>query len=104
MPQWEGPERSTRAPEQLSVWKIAAGIVLGFAVWSLYERWQTQRQIEAFNAEVQRVLSPGAEARARTQRASEIERAARPLKPDERCISGQRFRRVENGWEQIGSC
>jgi hypothetical protein len=27
-----------------------------------------------------------------------------PLAQDERCISGQRFRRLNNGWEEIGSC
>lgn len=27
-----------------------------------------------------------------------------PLAPDERCMSGQRFQRVENGWVQVGSC
>ena len=27
-----------------------------------------------------------------------------PLNPGERCISGQRFRRLENGWEEIGTC
>ena len=26
------------------------------------------------------------------------------LQPDERCIGKQKFRRVANGWEQIGSC
>lgn len=26
------------------------------------------------------------------------------LQPGERCINNQRFRRLENGWEQIGSC
>jgi hypothetical protein len=28
----------------------------------------------------------------------------RPLSSDERCIDHQRFQRVSNGWEQIGSC
>lgn len=27
-----------------------------------------------------------------------------PLKNDERCVGGARLRRVENGWEQSGSC
>lgn len=27
-----------------------------------------------------------------------------PLGPEERCISGQRFRRLTNGWEEVGSC
>ena len=26
------------------------------------------------------------------------------LRPDERCISGQRFRRIPNGWEDVGTC
>lgn len=27
-----------------------------------------------------------------------------PVAADERCISGQRFRRLPNGWEEVGSC
>lgn len=27
-----------------------------------------------------------------------------PVAPDERCIAKQRFRRLPNGWEEIGSC
>lgn len=27
-----------------------------------------------------------------------------PLAADERCINRQRFRRVTNGWEQVGTC
>ncbi len=26
------------------------------------------------------------------------------LQPNERCISGQRFRRIPNGWEDFGTC
>ena len=28
----------------------------------------------------------------------------RPLAEDERCISGQRFYRIKNGWAQVGEC
>lgn len=31
-------------------------------------------------------------------------RDTRPLGEGERCINGQRFRRLPNGWEEIGSC
>lgn len=37
-------------------------------------------------------------------RSRKVTRDLTPLAADERCISGQRFRRIPNGWQQIGSC
>lgn len=107
-----------------SVWKIAGGILVAMMVWSVYERWQTNMAIKAYNAEVARVFNLAeiehrsrewfpqvAASRERSQRA-EMQRQeqksraaeAAALQPGERCISGQRFRRIDNGWEQSGSC
>ena len=100
------------------VWKIAGGIVLGLLIVSGIERYQRARAMNAamaeFNSTMAELRKPGADPlgwRKQAQQHQKQEAAKREalkrtnaLKPGERCISKQRFRRVANGWEQIGSC
>lgn len=106
------------------IWKIAAGIVIGLVAWNLLHTFAEYKRQEALAKEIERVFDPKEqERRARewfpeihqaretmhqqaVQR-SELERRqqeASALQPGQRCIQKQRFQRVENGWEQVGSC
>ena len=51
-------------------------------------------EMQRMEREIRRPSRPAAQPRVNT----------RPLRDDERCIDGQRFRRIENGWLQAGTC
>jgi len=105
--------------ESVSIWTIAGGILLALVIWRAYNVWQYNRAVEQVNAMMVQSMEESkrstAAARqqfierqqrqqaAASQRKYEVE-AAMTLRPDERCINKQRFRRVANGWEQVGSC
>jgi hypothetical protein len=105
------------------VWKIALGVFLGMVIFLMTTctllgmgakvSLDAQRQAHADAMKKARIANQAARARITEQqerrRAYEAQvsqnvRDAAALKADERCISGQKFRRVENGWEQVGSC
>ena len=70
---------------------------------------EEQAQLAEMEAELTRqVEADAARLRRQLRRASEPPKRprvdTRPLAADERCISGQRFRRILNGWEEIGTC
>jgi hypothetical protein len=107
---------------------VVLGLV-GIAVAMGLIEWNARRNAAAFTREVFRPPT-AAETRAIEQQLRSMEaesarevakvtrrytypspnrsrRATRditPLAADERCISGQRFRRLSNGWQEIGTC
>lgn len=105
------------------IWKIALGVFLGMVVFVLatctFLGMGAKVALDAQQAAYQEALQKSRQAneraradfRAQQQRQQDrrdqldrnAQEAARPA-ANERCISGQRFRRVENGWEQVGSC
>lgn len=96
--------------EAVSVWTIAGGILLALLILRACEVWQQRQAIETFNAQVRQIMAQPApratprQLQNRQPRPAAQEESAQPLGPDERCLNGQRFRRIENGWEQIGTC
>ncbi|MEN5267975.1 hypothetical protein ABE502_03235 [Stenotrophomonas sepilia] len=110
------------------VWKVALGVFLGVTACGLatcgvvgilglgYMKDRADATNETLN-----IINDGrgAEPLNFTVRAEEMRRAQQearmqpqpmdrqqhvPLKDDERCVGGTRLKRVENGWEQSGSC
>jgi hypothetical protein len=106
-----------RDQEEPNPWKWFAVIVAGVLVggFLLYQviAWNEARGVQQAIEEMERDSARmEAEARAliveqpqrmprRTSIAADGRDRPAPLASEERCISGQRFRRVENGWEQI---
>ena len=110
----------------VSVWTIAGGILLALVIWRAMNIWQYNRAVEEANAMMAKTMQDirkdseaarqnfAEQQRQREQSTAIREHAAalreqrmrnaKELKPDERCINKQRFRRVTNGWEQVGSC
>lgn len=103
----------------MEVWKIAIGVCLGLVAFAGIDRYLEARreaaEIAALNAsfakantDLQRMQATERAKREshelRKQALAEAQYEATRLKADERCISGQRFQRVENGWVQTGSC
>lgn len=113
--------------------KIAIGIAVAIAIIMGLIEWNARRgaaamtaellrpataneqaQIEAQMQDLERSLTPSPEEEAALRRAvwGEPTRSPQrqqavqriPLATDERCIGGQRFRRLSNGWEEVGSC
>lgn len=98
-----------------NAWHIATAVLavlLGIAAADqLWARYQRHMMIKEFNRQVEAITAPGSDplgihAQIREHRKQEAEakrrqEAARALKPDERCFDGQRFRRLENGWQQL---
>lgn len=92
-------------------WRIALGVFVGMMAHSfvvgLFVRWELQqlmRQWEAEAAAVQRQMEQALREILPTPVTSAPPHSAarpRPLAADERCVSGKRFRRVDNGWVQI---
>lgn len=110
------------------VWKIAGGIIAGLLGWQMADAWIEARRQKAYAREIERVFDPKEierrsrewfpeiEAARRQMQADAAHRAeitrsqqqhridAQRLQPGQRCIDGQRFQRLANGWEQVGSC
>lgn len=103
--------------EEPNPWKWFAVIVAGVLVggFLLYQviAWNERRAVEQameqlelegarMKAELRSLVveQPQRMTRRTSIAADGIDRPA-PLANDERCISGQRFRRIENGWMQI---
>jgi hypothetical protein len=94
------------------VWKIAAGVFIALitlgVVRGCVASYAEQQAMEQFNDTMRRIGEESRRAAYKPQRANTAQRPPTqqpvPLRADERCIGKQRFRRVPNGWEQIGSC
>src|SRR5690606_11503199 len=98
--------RMAEQPQPVTVWTIAGGILIALLVWRGFEVWQYNREMRALNAQIEDMAAP------LTRTAREIDRQARrptraprrtptaidtrPLQDGERCIDGQRFRRLSN--------
>lgn len=82
-------------------WQIALGgflaLLLHSVVVGTFERWETQQALKAMNAEMARLNET-----MRTP-APVVRRAPppAPLRAGERCVKGERFERVENGWVHL---
>ena len=94
-------------------WQIALGVFLGLLAHSvvvgLYGRWEMQRMMKqweaesaAFGRQMQEAMRENSGS-PRAANPSSVRTAppVRPLAQDERCVSGKRFRKVENGWVQV---
>jgi hypothetical protein len=91
-------------------WQVAAGIVVGLLIFQAIERYQQRQALEAGLAAIQRAAKDpdpfgwqqtAARQREQQRRIDRAQSAKNALGPDERCINGQRFRRVENGYVQV---
>lgn len=98
------------------VWKIAVGVVLGLIVFFGLQRCvdeyrarqvieQLNKETAAFSAQMQahdqgqqELLERHAQERAERRQRNE---AALLPRENERCVNGKRFRRLQNGWEEI---
>lgn len=114
----------------MSIVKIAAGVFLGLTAFTIMaggialltmkevaeqsaaqfnramEDMRVDNELARITAEEQR-----RNAQAHSQAAMAYERnrqqrveQARALAPDERCAQGIRLKRIDNGWQQVGSC
>lgn len=105
--------------ETVSAGTIALGIILAavviFGIPKLVAAYQYRQAVNEINegirassAQFQQATARAQQQRLQQQQQLEarrrVEADAAALKADERCIGKQRFRRVPNGWEQIGTC
>jgi hypothetical protein len=120
--------RSADRSESAPLYYILAAVAL-IAIVMLLIEWNARRQAAAMTRELLRPATPeeqlqleAAVAELVPAEPTEAENAAllrqvwgedepraqraqpAPLAAGERCISGQRFRRLPNGWEEIGTC
>jgi hypothetical protein len=115
------PTRPTESRQGSLTWKIAIGVFLGLSLFGLatcaalsmlgHAAIEEQRRIDAQHAaELRRALTnpdpfgwqaQAAKKRQEMERRRTDEALQRALKPNQRCIQGQRFQRVENGWQQL---
>lgn len=106
-------------PNNTLMWQIAGGVCLGLLAFAGIDRYLEHRRevaaVEAWNREIAKINADTARQQqawrdqaqyneARKQNLQEARWEAQRIKADERCINGQRFRRVENGWVQTGTC
>jgi len=81
-------------------WQVGLGVFLALSAHSLieaaYTRYQMQQVSRQLDAELKKL--PGV-----VNRPMPVQQEHRPtpLRPNERCMQGRRFQRVENGWKQI---
>ncbi len=114
-PRYERPEEEQRFAGLW--WRIALGVFVGMMIHSfvvgVIVRWELQQLMKEWETEaaaaqrqmeqVLRAISPEPAPSPAPRTTSPRTRPAstRPLGVDERCVSGKRFRKVENGWVQI---
>ena len=67
---------------------------------------ERQQQAEALDASARAMREDTIEVqkRLRAEEAARREQAEAPTKDGERCINGQKMKRVQNGWVQAGQC
>lgn len=96
------------------IWKIALGVFAGLCLFGLVTcsglivigsavQQEQARQAEEAMKEFNKAISnpdPYGWRKAQLERQRQ-EARERALQPGERCISGKRFRRVDNGWVQV---
>jgi hypothetical protein len=101
------------APQPVSVWTIAGGILLALLIWRTLNVIESQIAIRQFNAQMAQIRKDWPAPKMRTanmatknppQAPPAIEARDIPLREGERCIRGKRFARLTNGWEQTGTC
>ena len=99
-------------------WKVGIGVFAGIMAATLLQQavanYRERKAIEQFNTEMTRIAKDpdplGWQAAAQEAQVSAwirqqnqrqpAPREYAPLSPGERCINGQRFRKLENGWAQ----
>jgi len=111
---YRGPTRPTTNNEGL-VWKLSVGVgtavLTALLIFNAYERYQDRKDAEAamrmLNAELarqrtedERFLREHAPVRT-LQIPATPPTYKRPLSTGERCMRGERFKRIENGWQQL---
>lgn len=107
-----------RREEEPNPWKwfavIVAGVLVGGLLLYQVIAWNEARalraamgpavaDLEAFAKSIEQAAAqpPPERMPRRTSIAADGRHRPAPLASDERCISGQRFRRLPNGWEEI---
>lgn len=111
---YRGPTRPTADNDGL-VWKLSVGVgaavLTALLIFNAYERYQDRKDAEAamrmLNAELarqraeeERFLREHAPVRT-LQIPAAAPAYTRPLSEGERCLRGERFKRIENGWQQL---
>lgn len=107
------PQRDSAS--DLTAWKIAGGVFLGltlfYGVYRVHVAMEQRAAIEELNRTMVELAKPDADPLGLRAQAAAMRKAAaarartdatqRALQLGQRCIGGQRFERVENGWHQL---
>ena len=106
----------SKPEENTTMWQVAGGILLAFAVMGLLRSCQQRAAIQQFNDQMQALNADietsmkrnqaaasqrTAQAAAEAQRQEVAVAEATALPPGHRCIGKDLFRRVDNGWVQV---
>jgi hypothetical protein len=106
----------SKPEDNTTMWQVAGGVLLAFAVMGLLRSCQQRAAIQQFNEQVQALSTDMAtsmkrdqaaasrrasEAVAEAQRQEVAVAEATALPPGHRCMGKDLFRRVENGWVQV---
>ncbi|MGS1079134.1 hypothetical protein [Pseudoxanthomonas beigongshangi] len=112
---YRGPTRPQVTNDGI-VWKLSLGIgvavLAALLLFNAYERHQDRKDAEAalrdFEKELERqriederFLKENPPVRVIRVGTPSTERQRAPLRPGERCIQGERFKRIQNGWQQL---
>lgn len=83
-------------------WQVALGVFLALSMHTLIEaawaRYQLRQLEHQLTTEVRKISTPFVDHSRGTQPVT-----IQPIGPNERCIEGRRFERVNNGWRQINT-
>jgi len=112
---YRGPTRPSASHDGF-VWKLSVGIgvavLAALLLFNAYERHQDRRDAEAalkalneqtarMIAEDERFLREHPPVRTIHLGPQPVAQYRTPLRPGERCIRGERFKRLANGWQQL---
>lgn len=114
---YRGPTRPPATNDGI-VWKLSLGIgiavLAALLLFNAYERHQDRkdaetalrdvaRELERQRIEDERFLKENPPVRVIRVGAPPTERPRMPLRSGERCIQSERFKRLNNGWQQLPS-
>lgn len=110
---YRGPTRQQRSQDEYFYLKVSVGVglavLVALLIFNAFDRYQDRKDAEFALKQLRAELAhQNAEDEKFIREHSIIqpyatpERAKpRPLAPDERCINGDRLRRVNGGWQQL---
>lgn len=92
-----------------TAWMVIAAIMSAAFLLAAGAAWNNKKSLEAANAQLRETRTTDYDCSPSIRTLPPVQAAQTDYETTDgndeyRCIGGQRFRRLNNGWEQVGNC